>query len=211
MEFGNWIRAPTAPLSRRFGKENFSSSVPGSSSSSQENIDPLKNVLANQSIRSSENQVLNTEQRDLSFSAIPKLLNSVSMIDAPHSPQELNKQKFGLNIVAEELSNDILSKSSLVILVSVSDPIPPVVCHNLPCKEIDVPITAYKKWKRLARGSLISSESVDVAIPVSGDKRREQLFENQVKWQKKQKLSSLSEVNLVSTTAVAVMQPRRSP
>lgn len=86
LEFGNWIRAPTAILSRRFGKVNLPSSVPGSSSSSQEKMDPSKNLLSNQPIRSSDNQVINPEQRDFSFAAIPEFLNSVCMIDTPHSP-----------------------------------------------------------------------------------------------------------------------------
>lgn len=80
------MRAPAASLLRRSGNMNTPSSVFRSSSSSQKDLEPLRDLLPRQPTRTSDDHVQISEQRDTVLSASPELLDSVILMDASHTP-----------------------------------------------------------------------------------------------------------------------------
>lgn len=67
-----------------------------------------------------------------------------------------------------------------------------------------------KRWKKLARGSLLNPLESEIGVVIVGDgKRKGDLLEKIGEDSKKQKLTHMSNINIVLDLAEAVIQPHR--
>lgn len=68
-----------------------------------------------------------------------------------------------------------------------------------------------KRWKKLARGSLLNTLESEIGVVIVGDgKRKGDLLEKIGEDSKKQKLTHMSNINIVLDLAEAVIQPHRT-